>query len=53
MDSNNIKWPYIAYGTAWIATAIAVSVGIWLTGNGWCLLAFLIPGAISITPSKK
>jgi len=41
------KWAYIAYGTAWIVTAFAISVGIYLTHNTYCLWAFLIP-ALSV-----
>lgn len=28
---------------AWIATGIAVSVGIFITGSAWCLWALFIP----------
>lgn len=28
---------------AWIATGVAISVGIFVTDNPWCLIAFLIP----------
>ena len=28
---------------SWIATGVAVSVGIFITHNPWCLLALLIP----------
>lgn len=34
---------------AWISTGIAVSVGIYITGNPFCLVALLIP---AITYSK-
>lgn len=28
---------------AWIATGVAISVGIVIIDNPWCLIAFLIP----------
>ena len=38
----------IAYGMAWIATALATSVGIYYTKDANCLWAMLIPGMISL-----
>jgi len=36
-----------AYAIAWIATAFAVSVGIYLTKNASCLWTMLIPACVS------
>lgn len=46
------KWLYIAYGLAWISTAIAVSIGIFYTKSAYCLWAMFIPAGISIKSSK-
>lgn len=42
------KWGFIAYGMAWIATAIAISVAIYITENTRCLWFLLIPALISV-----
>jgi hypothetical protein len=42
------SWAYIAYGMIWMATAVAVGIGIWITKNPNCLWAMLIPGLISL-----
>jgi len=39
---------WIAYGMAWIATALATSIGIYYTKDANCLWAMLIPGMISM-----
>lgn len=39
---------WLAYASAWVATAAAVIAGIYLTGSAWCLWALLIPLGISI-----
>ena len=38
----------IAYGTAWIATSVAIGFAIKYTGSAWCLWALLFPASISI-----
>lgn len=40
---------WLAYASAWIATAAAVIAGIYLTGSTWCLWALFIPAMIRIT----
>ena len=45
---NKNKWIWIGYAAAWISTAIAISVAIYVTHKTACLLFFLIPGLISI-----
>lgn len=44
---------YFSYGLAWLSTAIAVSVGIYITGSAWCLWAFLLPASISISSKSS
>lgn len=44
---------WIAYGIAWVATALATSVGIYYTKDADCLWAMLIPMMISIKSSNK
>jgi hypothetical protein len=44
---------YIAWGMAWIATAIPVSIGIYLTGKWQCLFFMLLPAFISIKNHKN
>ena len=39
---------YLAWGMAWVATAVAVSVGIYYTKSANCLWAMLIPAMVSI-----
>lgn len=39
---------YFAYASAWIATAFAASVAIYVTHNGWFALVMLIPALISV-----
>lgn len=39
----------IAYGTAWIATSVAIGFAIKYTGSAWCLWALLFPASISIS----
>ena len=41
------KWAYIAYACAWIATSIAVSVGIIISKSVYPLWAMFIPLFIS------
>jgi hypothetical protein len=43
-----MKWLYVGYAFAWISTACAVAVGIWITKNPNCLWAMLIPAFIGI-----
>lgn len=38
-----MKETWIAKGMKWIGVALAVSVGIYVTGSAWCLWALLIP----------
>ena len=40
-----------AYGMAWVATALAVSVGIYYTKDGTCLWALIFPLCISVKTS--
>lgn len=40
MNNKNIC---IAYAAAWIATAVAVCVGLYITHSAWCLWAFVLP----------
>jgi len=42
---------YLAYGMAWVATALAVSVGIYITKDGTCLWALLFPACIGLRSS--
>jgi hypothetical protein len=46
-------WPYIAYAFAWIATGIAVAVGIYFTKDANCLWAMLIPAMISFSTKSS
>jgi len=39
---------WITYSMAWIATALATSIGIYYTKDANCLWAMLIPGMISM-----
>lgn len=41
-----------AYMTIWIATAAAVSFGIYFTGDANCLWAMLIPALVSFNTNK-
>ena len=43
---------YIAWGMTWIATAIPVSIGIYVTRKWQCLFFMLLPAFISITNHK-
>jgi len=47
------KWPWIMFGCAWLAVGLAVSVGIYFTGNPHCLWALLIPLGISFKSEVK
>ena len=38
----------IAYGTAWIATSVAIGFAIKYTGSAQCLLALLFPAMITM-----
>lgn len=49
---NNNKWLYIAYGLAWISTAIAVSIGLYYTKSANCLWAMFIPACVSVKSNK-
>lgn len=48
MDSKDI-WKVFA--CAWLGTAIAVSIGIYLTQSAWCLWALFFPACLR-TKSK-
>ena len=39
---------WLAYASAWVSTATAVIVGIYLTESAWCLWALLIPLGINM-----
>lgn len=39
---------WVAYASAWVATAAAVIAGIYLTGSAWCLWALFIPLGITV-----
>ena len=39
---------YFAYAIAWVATAVAVSCGMYYTHSAWCLLALLIPACLKV-----
>lgn len=39
-EKRDMKWTHVA---AWIGTAAAVGVGIWVTGSAWCLWAMILP----------
>jgi len=43
-----VKWTCIAYGMAWLATAIAIGVAIYVTKEVRCLWFLLLPAFISI-----
>lgn len=43
----------IAYATAWVATAAAVSFGIYVTHSPSCLWAMLLPACISMRTNSK
>lgn len=43
---------YLAYGLAWLSTAIATSVGIYYTHSAWCLLALILPACINVSSKK-
>ena len=47
------KWVYIAYACAWIATSIAVSVGIIISKSVYPLWAMFIPTFISFECKSK
>ena len=49
MKKNN-NWK--VYVTMWIAVAIAVMAGIYLTHSAWCLWGFLLPVAYG-SPDKS
>lgn len=42
-----------AYAFAWISTAIAVIVAVWITKNPNCLWALLLPAGITISHSSQ
>lgn len=44
---------YLAYGVAWISTAIAVSIGIYYTKDVNCLWALLLPAYIGISSNDN
>lgn len=46
------KWVYVAYGMIWVSMALAVSVGIYISGNWKCLFFMFIPSLISVKGSK-
>jgi heme/copper-type cytochrome/quinol oxidase subunit 1 len=50
---NCMKWPYIAYGMAWLATGAAICVAIALTQRISPLWFFLMPLCVSIKSSNK
>ena len=43
-----IKWAYISFGMMWVATAFAVSVGIYVSGNWKCLFFMLLPAMFNV-----
>ena len=45
----NNKWLYIAYGCAWIATGITVSIAVYITKSASPVWAMLIPSFITIS----
>lgn len=47
------KGPYFAYASMWISTAVAVSVGIWVTHSAWCLRAMFIPAMVKASFGVK
>jgi len=48
-----MKWFYVAYGFAWIATACVVGLTIWVTKNGAYLWAMFIPCFISFKSGEE
>ena len=42
------KWPYIAFGMIWVATAFAISVAIYMTGNWKCLFFLILPALYNV-----
>lgn len=47
------KWPWVAYGMMWIATAAAVIAGIYYTKSIHCLWFLLIPAGKRIMYENK
>ena len=47
------KWIYIAYSMAWISTAIAISVAIYVSKSVCSLWFLLLPAMIRITNDDK
>ena len=43
----------IEKAVAWIATAAAVAIGIYVTGSPWCLIAMLTPALTNKETKKK
>jgi hypothetical protein len=48
-----MKWGYIAYGCIWLASALVISVAIYVTKNGNWLWFLLIPGLVSVKTETK
>lgn len=46
-DNSNIMI-LLVYGMIWVATAIAISVGIYVTKSAMPLWAFIFPGCVNI-----
>lgn len=44
---------YIAWGVMWIAVAIAIIYGIYITHRMSCLWFFLIPACVGFTSTSK
>ena len=49
---SSSKSMWFAYATMWVATAIAVIVGMIITKSPWCLWALLIPTGIEFKSSN-
>lgn len=47
------KWSYIAYGCAWIATGITVSIAVYITKSASPVWAMLIPSFISMSSKRS
>ena len=53
MTEMSDKWAYIAFGMVWVAVALAISVGIYVSNNWKCLFFFIIPAMYSVKTHNK
>jgi hypothetical protein len=50
---DHLKWAYLGYGMAWIATGIAIAVAVCVTNDMRCLWFLILPALQSVQASKK